>query len=72
MTDALVAYRAAMALATEMAHRGIINGADLERAEALLSKRHGIKDKSIYRLNKLICTLPRANMSDGREDPEDE
>lgn len=72
MTDALVAYRAAMALATEMARRGIIDGSDLERAELLLSKRHGIKDKSIYRLNELICTLPRANMSDGREDPEDE
>ena len=48
------AYLAAVNIVKEMLDQGIIGEDDYLKAEAYLAKKHCIKDKSIYRLNKLI------------------
>ena len=47
-------YLAEMALIKEFLEQGVLDEADYMKAEAYLAKKHCIKDKSIYRLNKLI------------------
>ena len=49
-------YLAEMALIKEFLEQGVLDEADYMKAEAYLAKKHCIKDKSIYRLNKLINT----------------
>ena len=47
-------YQASMGIVRELLDKGIISKEEFVESEALLAKKHCIKDKSIYRLNKLI------------------
>ncbi len=49
-------YLAEMKHVKDMLDQGVISEEDYLKAEAFLSKKHCIKDKSIYRLNNLINT----------------
>ena len=53
-TNELNLYIAEVSLIKEMLEQGIIDKDDFLKAETYLAKKHCIKDKSIYRLNKLI------------------
>lgn len=59
-----------MAIIKEMLDQGIIDKDDYLKAEAYLAKKHYIKDKSIYRLNKLI-TKPENVINIGEEKEEE-
>ena len=59
-----------MALIKEFLEQGVLDEADYMKAEAYLAKKHCIKDKSIYRLNKLI-TEPENVINIGEEKEEE-
>lgn len=52
----ILLYLNELTIVKEMLDQGIIDNDDYSKAEAYLAKKHCIKDKSIYRLNKLINT----------------
>ena len=55
-----------------MLDQGIIDEDDYLKAEAYLAKKHCIKDKSIYRLNKLINTQDYGIYIDGEKEVEND
>ena len=52
----LVKYQAEMEIVKKMFLDSIIDEDDYLKAEAYLAKKHSQEDKSINRLNNLICT----------------
>ena len=66
MESSIILYTNEMAIIKEMLDQGIIDKDDYLKAEAYLAKKHCIKDKSIYRLNKLI-TEPENVINIGEE-----
>jgi len=69
MENNIILYTNEMAIVKEMLNQGIIDKDDYLKAEAYLAKKHCIKDKSIYRLNKLI-TEPENVINIGEEKEE--
>ena len=54
MNSNIELYLAALNIVKKMLEDGIIDKKDFDAAETYLANKHCIKDKSIYRLNKLI------------------
>ena len=66
MENSIILYTNEMSIIKEMLDQGIIDKDDYLKAEAYLAEKHCIKDKSIYRLNKLI-TEPENVINIGEE-----
>ena len=57
-----------MLIIKDMFDKKMIDESDYIKAELFLSKKHCIDDKSIYRLNNLICTQKYGMyIGDGKE-----
>ena len=54
MKTNIPAYQTCMSFVIEMFKKDVIDEDDYKEMEQFLADRFGIKDKSIYRLNKLI------------------
>lgn len=74
----LLAYQSAMAQASAMLRRGIIDERDYAEAEGIFARKYGINSGSLYREIDLINQEFRANMShdergdaDARNDQDD-
>ena len=61
--DSLVAYRASMALASDMLSKGIITSAEYDKIDLVILRKYGLKNDDIYCRNPLIIQGNRANMS---------
>lgn len=64
----VIVYQTEMGILKNMLTSGAIDEEDYLKAEEHLSKKHNITDKSIYRLNNLICTQKYGMyIGDGKE-----
>ena len=66
MKTNIPAYQTCMSFVIEMFKKDVIDEDDYKEMEQFLADRFGIKDKSIYRLNNLLCTQERVmNICEG-------
>ena len=66
MKTNVIAYQTCMTFVTEMLEQNIIDKDDYKEMEEYLASKFCIKDKSIYRLNNLLCTQDRViNIGEG-------
>lgn len=65
MTDvsSLIAYRASMAIASEMLAQGIILESEYSKIDTVILRKYGLNNDDIYCRNPLINQGFRANMS---------
>ena len=63
MTDAVLCYRTAMAVALGMLREGIISEDEYDQIDRIIANKYGLNLGSIFCRNPLILQEFRANMS---------